>query len=529
MYAIGATVEGILRAVVRSIRNRKREGGVGIASILNQGRGQDPQESAAQDTQPPANFRMVRSPATWLLLVLITVAAAFTPSRMVWQAEQAASIGATANPNWVAVVALTLALVLLLIYLGRLIRRFANWLGRKIGGAKISHGKIKNPTILGLIGAAAATVLAAVLVLVLFGVSLIMFNSVNNSTVAGAAPPESPTRSGSPESLIPWQSLGQLGRIFVDQGPNPAEITSVTRQAAKEPIRIYSGIESADSFQAQADLALADLKRSGGLNRSHIILYTPSDSGTVDATAASAAEYITNGDIASVAMQYSVLPSFLSYALAQSNSQEAGTVLFNTIHQAIQELPPASRPKLYVYGESLGAYGSQEPFTDGGIPGLVDKVAGALWVGPPSASTFWNQLNQQATGGTPWQPVVAGGTVVRFAADESAITTSDANWGQVRALYLQNATDPVVWWPGTLLTTRPAWLDSPRGPGVPEQMTWLPVVTFEQVLMDLPFAMAGPQGTGHNYAELVGPAWTKILMPANWSPEKAAALQRALG
>lgn len=493
MYAIGASIEGIVTAIVHRIRTPKRR------------------------TQH-WSWVMVSITA-----ILIVVAAAFTPSRMQWQVEQAESVGTTTHPHWMLVVVLTLVLVIALIYLGRGIRLLSRRLGRLIG-----RRWTPNQSVLGYIGGVAMTIIFAVVIVGVFGATVIVCNQVNNSFPEGQHQPESPTRSGSPQSLISWDSLGQQGRLFVQQGPKPAAITSVTEQQAIEPIRIFAGVQSADSLQAQADLVLADLKRTGGLKRSHIIVYTPSDNGTVDPNAAAAAEYLTNGDVASVAMQYTVLPSFLSYLLSQNTSQDAGIILFNTIHQAILELPEAERPKLYVYGESLGAFGSQAPFDGGGITGLVDKIDGALWAGPPSTSQFWDELNKQATGGTAWQPVVAGGTVVRFAADLEAITASDTEWGPKRALYLQNATDPVVWWPGSVLTERPAWLDDPRGPGVPEQMTWFPLITFEQMLLDMPFAVSMPEGVGHNYFDAVGPAWTEILMPAEWTLKKTEALQQAL-
>ena len=155
----------------------------------------------------------------------------------------------------------------------------------------------------------------------------------------------------------------------------------MTQRPALEPIRIYTGLESANSLQDQANLALEDLKRAGGLKRKAIIVYTPSTNGLVDPTASEAAEYVMGGDVTSVSMQYTVLPSFLSIMLSQSTSLDSGTILFQTVRNAIDELPVSARPKLYVYGESLGAFGSQAPFTNLGIEGLTNQADGALWAG----------------------------------------------------------------------------------------------------------------------------------------------------
>lgn len=496
-YAVGAIIEGLIGWGLRKLK---------------------------PEVKPHSSH--IERPLAVITLMVFVIAAAFTPNRMQWQAEQAQAVGVDSHPVWPLVIILTFVLFVVFLYIGRgiraLARKLGGGIGRLVGWEETSHVLAS-----GLLGSVATVVIFAVVIVGLYGASMIAFNGVNNST-DGQTQPTLPTRSGSPESLIKWETIGQAGREFVSQGPQPAAITQVTHKPAQEPIRIMAGVESANGLQAQADLVLADLKRAGGLKRSHVIVYTPSDNGTVDPTAASAAEFVTDGDVASVAMQYTVLPSFLSYALSQSTSLDAGTILFDTIHQAIQELPENQRPKLYVYGESLGAFGSQAPFADQGIPAIVDKTDGALWAGPPSTSQLWDELDAQATGGMPWQPVVAGGTVVRFAADQDSIATADSEWGPKRALYLQNPTDPVVWWPGSVLTQRPAWLDEPRGPGVPTEMTWLPLITFEQMLMDMPSAVSFPSGFGHNYTESVGPAWVEILQPIDWTSEQTAALQQAL-
>ena len=45
------------------------------------------------------------------------------------------------------------------------------------------------------------------------------FASANNEMSPDTAPPKTPLRSGGPQSLVSWESLGHQGRIFVEGGP----------------------------------------------------------------------------------------------------------------------------------------------------------------------------------------------------------------------------------------------------------------------------------------------------------------------
>ena len=71
----------------------------------------------------------------------------------------------------------------------------------------------------------------------------------------------SPTRSGSPASLVPWETLGKEGRRFVAAGRDPAQLGAAAGRPACEPVRAYVGLESAPDPQARADLAVAELDR----------------------------------------------------------------------------------------------------------------------------------------------------------------------------------------------------------------------------------------------------------------------------
>ena len=56
------------------------------------------------------------------------------------------------------------------------------------------------------------------------------FTSVNDEMNPEYRATESRLRSGGPESLVSWESLGHQGRIFVQAGPTVATARRVQRQ-----------------------------------------------------------------------------------------------------------------------------------------------------------------------------------------------------------------------------------------------------------------------------------------------------------
>ena len=71
-------------------------------------------------------------------------------------------------------------------------------------------------------------------------------------------------------------------------------------------------------------------------------------------------EYMHDGDIATVAVQYSYLQSPLSLILEPGRSQESAAAVFRVIYRYWKKLPKDSRPKLFLFGlpASLARIGS---------------------------------------------------------------------------------------------------------------------------------------------------------------------------
>ncbi len=421
-----------------------------------------------------------------------------------WESAQAASIGAPAfTAGWFLSTLIGLAVTATLVFLARSVRSLTRALSRRIARRRNRTNPEARATPATNLLAAGLVVVAAVgLGAAGMLATSAAFDSIDASE-AGQTQPNSSTRSGSPASAIEWSTLGRQGREFVAGGDD------------HDTIRTFAGLNSADSPNARADLAVQDMLRAGGAASKAWIGITTTGNGFVDPVAAAMAEKVADGDTALVAIQYSTLPSWLAFLVDQPAAKDAGVALYESLVAAREALPAEQRPRLVLYGESLGAYGSPAPFAGLEPSEVAENIDGALWVGPPAATdpiTNWTYQGEPPV----WQPIVAGGLIARYAATEGS--TQDpppeaSPWREPRILVLQNPTDPVVWFSPRLIWSDPPWLSDPRGPGVADATRWTPLLFFLQVAMDLPQAVSYPSGVGHNYSAALQQAWEQILAP----------------
>jgi uncharacterized membrane protein len=430
--------------------------------------------------------------------------------------------GQPSEARYILVVIVALLVAAALLAAGRGLR----WLTRLV--ARPLHPFIPRPA------ATAAGVLVVCVVLgllvtgvlsrVALNVANTVFGDLDNSTAPGVAKPASALRSGSPESLVSWLTLGRQGRTFEAGGPTPAEISAFSGKPAMEPVRVYVGLKSADSIAAEAALAVRELDRTGAFDRQVLAVVTTTGTGWINPAMIDPLEYMYDGDTAAAAIQYSYLPSWISFIADKAIAQEAGRDLFDDVYARWLARPADHRPKLVVYGESLGSFGGEGAFS--GAEDIRDRTSGVLWVGPTNSNALWQRFVAGRDRGTPeWLPVYQNGQTVRFANSPADLNQPSPAWAQPRVGYLQNASDPIVWWSWQLAFHRPGWLTGRRGPDVISAMHWYPVVTFWQVTADLALSTAVPPGHGHSYGMLDGAsAWASIIPPPGWTAERTEAL-----
>ncbi|MHA2790031.1 alpha/beta-hydrolase family protein [Corynebacterium sp. S7] len=349
---------------------------------------------------------------------------------------------------------------------------------------------------------------------------------LNQEVMPGATPPTEPTRSGSPESIEEWDNLGRQGRSVIAAGPRIDDIRSVMQEPAHEPIRIYIGLTEGRTPEDQAKLVLEEMERTNAFDREAIAIMSSAGTGWLNDFVTSPFEFLMRGDCAIVAMQYSFLPSAVSYIADRTTPVTSSRVLITAVRERLNQIPEERRPKLYVAGESLGAYGVADSFDS--LDDLLETVDGALFTGAPGFTRLHTELTNARDRGTIQRlPVLDGGRHVRFVATENHLNhdfrgDEFANeWEFPRVVFAQHASDPVVWWDWKLFILQPDWLREPGSRGVPapeaqeldvfDGLRWVPFITGWQVGLDQVNSLDFLPGHGHVYRYSTIKYWAAVL------------------
>lgn len=472
-------------------------------------------------------------------LKVVVVAGAITASILMlipaaaWQRQVSALMGmeGPATAGYLRTLIIAVAVAAGLIATARMLRDFVRLLAKVFIRRWHLHREVAQ-----FIGTAIVVVLVVTLVNgvlyrgFLAGASRV-FQPQNSTTREGVSQPSEPERSGSPASFAAWDSLGFQGRNFVATGPRAAELEKLNGAPAREPIRVYAGLHTADSDDQRIAVLLSELERTHAFDRKLLVIVPTTGTGWVNPTAARALELMYNGDTAMVGMQYSYLPSWISFMGDREKSMNNGRLMIDAIHARWEQLPPDHRPKLVLYGESLGSMAGQGAFS--WLPDISRMgFSSVLWVGPPNASPLWRGLTVRRDPGTPQvRPRYDNGRTVRFseAADAAEIAADAAEpWEGTRVLFLQHPSDPIIWWSTDLLFSEPDWLVEPPGTDRTASMRWYPIITFWQVAADITNASSVPNGHGHNYGESVLDGWAAVAAPDGWTHDDTERIRLAL-
>jgi uncharacterized membrane protein len=325
-------------------------------------------------------------------------------------------------------------------------------------------------------------------------------------------PPPVREVSGSSESLVPFSTLSRQGRRFVWNLVRPDVITAVMDEpAVATPIRAYVGLESAPSEDERVALALAELERTGAFERSWLMFTSPTGTGYVNYAAVGALECLTRGDCATVAMQYSARPSVLSLDRVDEGHLHA-TKLIAAVGARLAEIPAERRPKFVVFGESLGAWTSQDAFVDRGTAGAVaDGVDHAIWIGTPHMSKWKEQVLYDDGPEIDRRLIGVFDNIDEWHALPAA--TRDA----IRYVMITHSDDGVALFGPEIFVRAPEWLGAPetRPTRVPRGMRWVPGTTFFQTLVDMKNSATVVPGKfdakGHDYRLDLVPFFNAVL------------------
>jgi len=303
-----------------------------------------------------------------------------------------------------------------------------------------------------------------------------------------------PTVSIGPGSLIARETLDFEASRF---------LAGTEKGLPVDPIRVFVGLRSAPTVEERAELAVRELDRLGAFRRRRIVVISATLRGYVNPIIPDAVEQFSGGDCACVVIQYydrRTLLMPLKVGIAARTHRELLRRLVR--HRGDAEVA--------VYGESLGAWASQNVFRTGGTAALdALGVSRALWIGTPYFSLLRRDFER---GKLPVDERVA---TVR-ATDLVEADPPDAE--RLRFLFLHRMTDPVVLFPGLeLFWRRPDWMPSSE---------WRPGITFVQTLIDLVNATnwtsALPQALAHDY-RLEGPLGVRLAFGHHDVPREQAA------
>src|SRR5262245_53660539 len=297
------------------------------------------------------------------------------------------------------------------------------------------------------------------------------------------------------------------------------------------PVMFYVGVNSAVSAAKRAELAVRELERAGGFDRRVLVVWVPTGMGWMIPKAAAALEQLYRGDSAIVAIQYSFLPSWLAAFVDAGLANDAGTALFNAVRARWSELPADRRPKLLLFGKSLGTAGVEAPFAGGdvssSVSNMVTRTDGALIVGAKHSNPIHSQLTRERDPGSPvWLPVFDGGRSVRFVNRGPDQPALDADWPVPRVVYLQHPSDPVTFWSVEAVWWPPEWMSRPRGFDVPDRVRWFPIVSAVQAVGDMLDQLGPPPGFGHVYSTDYVRGWVSLGRPDGWEEADTARLEQ---
>ncbi|MCH8519044.1 alpha/beta-hydrolase family protein [Candidatus Gracilibacteria bacterium] len=333
--------------------------------------------------------------------------------------------------------------------------------------------------------------------------------------------PENPLMTGSESSLIAWNTLGSKGRDFISGVTQAEEFEYFfPDEIFLEPLRVYAGLNSAETLEERAQLFLEEMIRVEAFSRSTLVLVTPTGTGWIDPKSIKTLELLLRGDVATVGVQYSYLPSWLTLLSDYEAGEESARKIFEVVYTYWSSLPSDERPELYLHGLSLGSRYSENSSDVWDI--IADPYNGALWVGPTYGNTLWNRFTRQRNEESSYSsPTYGDDSLVRFFTQFGTSADISRDWGIFRILYFQHPSDAVTFFSPQSFWRAPKWMSEEFPPDISSELRFIPVVTFFQLLTDNFTATSTRAGHGHTYATKdYFTAWYRLLEPTGISEER---------
>jgi len=370
-------------------------------------------------------------------------------------------------------------------------------------------------------------VAAATILLVTGGAALnrVRWHVMRADDIVEPAYPEAPANphvTAGPSSVVAFDAIGKEGRRFVLMALTPEQISEVVGEPATQPVRAVAGFGSARTPEDRARIALAELERLGGFDRSLIVVAAPTGVGYVNYSFAEALEYLARGDCAIVVPQYALVPSAL--ALNETREGEAQQeIILAAIRDRVAQLPEGRRPRVVQFGESLGAEVALDVAAAGTDRFAELGVERGLYLGTPFRTELWKRWFAHRESVDP-----AGVLGLVSQADQIAALPPTT-----RHVMVVHHDDPINKFDYAAVVRAPWWMGPPetRPPGVPRETAFRPVITFIITLIDLKNGMNSKPGefvrAGHDYRIELAEA-VRATYGLSASDEQLARIEAAL-
>ncbi|MCZ0913918.1 alpha/beta-hydrolase family protein [Gordonia amicalis] len=224
---------------------------------------------------------------------------------------------------------------------------------------------------------------------------------------------------------------------------------------------LLRGELAAPEFDRPAERLVRSWMHSGGLSARAVIVAVPTGSGWVDPAAVAGFVDRFDGDVRILTLPYADVPSWKAFISGDAAATESSITLVRELAKVLASRSAGARPRLVLYGQSLGAVGAD---------------AARVWLEDHHPSLLAETVLTAPPAGTVAQA------------------------SRTPRIVMANRSDPVVRWSLGSLWRPPAYPDDTvlGGRRVPE-VPWLPVVGFLQSSVDLLAALDGPTGVGHRY------------------------------
>lgn len=183
-----------------------------------------------------------------------------------------------------------------------------------------------------------------------------------------------------------------------------------------------------------------------------------------------------------------------------------------------------------MFGESLGAWTSQDAFMNEGTDGFEALgIHRALWIGTPARSKWKEQVRPERH-----RLNVTHEEIGVFNDYGQYIALSQDAKDKLKYIMITHYNDPVAHFDSSLLVQAPAWLASDRSKrpsSVPKTTRWRTPTTFIHTLIDMKNALKPIPGqfvaTGHDYrGDLANFVNSTLQVPT--SAEQLANVEAAL-